>query len=413
VTTLDSSRQESTHRFPQFLPDGRHFLYFARSLQNENRGVYASSLDQPQAKRIIRADTNVAYAPPGYLLFPREGTLMAQAFDAASLELTGAPFRVAEQVGRLRTISEAYFSVSETGVLVYQSSDAGKTQLVWFDRSGKQLGAPGPLGDYGFPALSPDEKRVAIDRDDAQTGMYDIWLLDLARGIPSRFTFDPANDVYPVWSPDGSRIVFSSNRDGAGNLYQKLSSGSVSEEALLKSSDRKFPSDWSLDGRFILYNQLSPNRQWDLWVLPLFGDRQPFPFLQTKFREIGGVFSPDGKWIAYLSDESGSYQVYVQSFPPSGGQWQISSEGGSFPRFRRDGKELFYLAENGKLMAVEVKANTSGLEFSAPKPLFETHSTDRFAVTADGQRFLINTPVEESTSAPITVILNWTAEAKR
>jgi hypothetical protein len=163
----------------------------------------------------------------------------------------------------------------------------------------------------------------------------------------------------------------------------------------------------------ILYNQLSPNTQWDLWVLPLFGDRQPFPFLQTKFREIGGVFSPDGKWIAYLSDESGSYQVYVQSFPPSGGQWQISSEGGSFPRFRRDGKELFYLAANGKLMAMEVKANTFGFEFSSPKPLFETHSTDRYAVTGDGQRFLISRPIEESASAPITVILNWTAEAKR
>ena len=187
----------------------------------------------------------------------------------------------------------------------------------------------------------------------------------------------------------------------------------MSEEALLKSSDRKFPTDWSLDGRFILYNQLSPNTQWDLWVLPLFGDRQPFPFLQTKFREIGGVFSPDARWIAYASDESGSYQVYVQSFPPSGGQWQISSEGGGFPRFRRDGKELFYLAANGKLMAVEVKANASGLEFSAPKPLFDAHSTARYAVTADGRRFLINKPVEESTSAPITVILNWTAEAKQ
>ena len=412
VTTLDSSRQESTHRFPQFLPDGRHFLYFARSIQPENSGIYVSSLDQPQAKRIISTDTNVAYAPPGYLLFPREGTLMAQAFDAASLALTGAPFRVAEQVGYLRLNSEAYFSVSETGVLVYQSGDAGKTQLVWFDRSGKQLGAPGPPGEYSFPALSPDEKRVAIDRDDPQTGTFDIWLLDLARGIPSRFTFYPGIDVYPVWSPDGSRIVFGSNRDGAWSLYQKSSSGAGSEEAMLKSGERKCPSDWSLDGRFILYTQTSPDTLWDLWVIPLFGDRQPIPFLQTKFNEVNGVFSPDGKWIAYESDDSGSSQVWVQSFP-AGSKWQVSSEGGSLPRFRRDGKELFYLAANGKLMAVEVKANPSGLEFSAPKPLFDTHSQNRYAVTADGQRFLINKPVEESASAPITVILNWTAEAKR
>ena len=337
---------------------------------------------------------------------------MAQAFDAGSLALTGAPFPVAERVGHLGPNNEAYFSVSETGVLVYQSGDAGKTQLVWFDRSGKQLGAPGPPGEYQFPALSPDEKRVAIGRNDPQTSAFNVWLVDLARGIPSRFTFDPASDVYPVWSPDGSRIVFGSNRDGAWSLYQKSSSGAGSEEAILKLGERKWPSDWSLDGRFILYTQTSPDTQGDLWVIPLFGDRQPIPFLQTKFNERNGVFSPDGKWIAYQSDDSGSYQVWVQSFP-AGSKWQVSSEGGSWPRFRRDGKELFYLAANGKLMAVEVKANTSGLEFSAPKPLFETHSTDRYAVTADGQRFLISKPVEESTSGPITVILNWTAEAKK
>jgi len=412
VTTLDSSRQEIFHRFPQFLPDGRHFLYFARSAQLENSAIYVGALDQPRAKRIIRAETNVAYAPPGYLLFPREGTLVAQAFDAASLALAGAPFRVAEQVERGRN-NEADFSVSETGVLAYQSGGTAKTQLVWFDRNGKQLGAPGPPGDYLWPALSPDEKRVAIGRNDAQTGTSDIWLLDLARGIPSRFTFDPANDIYPVWSPDGSRIVSASNRDGAWNLYQKLSSGAGSEEAILKSSDSKIPNDWSLDGRFILYEQLSPNTQWDLWVLPLFGERQPFPFLQTKFSEQSGVFAPDARWIAYQSDESGSYQVYVQSFPPSGDKWQISSEGGSRPRFRRDGKELFYLAANGKLMAVEVKTNASSFEFGVPKPLFEAHTTGYYAVTGDGQRFLLNPPIAESTGAPITVVLNWAAEVKR
>jgi len=412
VTTLDSSRQEIFHRFPQFLPDGRHFLYFARSAQLENSAICVGVLDQPQARRIISADTNVAYAPPGYLLFLREGTLMAQAFDAASLALTGAPFRVAEHVGRGQS-NNAYFSVSDTGVLVYQSGGTAKTQLVWCDRNGKQLGSPGPPGDYFYPALSPDEKRVAIGRDDAQTSTTDIWLLDLQRGIPSRFTFDPARNISPVWSPDGSRIVFASNRDGPMNLYQKLSSGAGSEEALLKSSDGKWPSDWSLDGRFILYEQLSLSTQWDLWVFPLFGERQPFPFLQTKFSEQSGVFAPDARWIAYQSDESGSYQVYVQSFPPSGDKWQISSEGGSRPRFRRDGKELFYLAANGKLMAVEVKTNASSFEFGVPKPLFEAHTTGYYAVTGDGQRFLLNPPIAESTGAPITVVLNWAAEVKR
>lgn len=413
VTTLDPSRQENSHRFPQFLPDGRHFLYFARSPQPENSAIYVGSLGQPQAKRIISANTNVAYAPPGYLLFPREGTLMAQAFDVASLELTGAPFRVAEQVGFFGRNNEAYFSVSDTEVLVYQSRGTVKTQFVWFDRNGQQRGSPGPPGEYLSPALSPDEKRVAFDRVDPQTGTTDIWLLDLTRGISSRFTFDPAQDAIPIWSPDGSRIVFSSNRDGDFNLYQKLSSGAGSEEAILKSGDRRFPSDWSLDGRFILYYQNSPNTQWDLWVLPLFGDRQPIPFIQTKFSELRGVFSPDARWIAYQSNESGSYQVYVQSFPPSGGKWQISSDGGDWPRWRRDGKELFYLTANGRLMAVEVKTNASAFEFSVPKPLFETHTTTGYAVTADGQRFLLDTPVEESASAPITVVLNWAAEVKR
>src|SRR5438309_1751200 len=266
VTTLYPSRQENTHRFPQFLPDGRHFLYFARSAQPENNAIYVSSLDQRQAKRIISTGTNVAYAPPGYLLFPREGTLMAQAFDAASLALTGAPFRVAEQLGYLRSNNEAYFSVSETGVLVYQSSDAGKAQLVWFDRSGKKLGASGPPGDYQMPTLSPDEKRVAIGRNDAQTGTYDIWLLDLARGISSRFTFDPASDVYLVWSPDCSHIVFVSVRDLTLGIYLKSLIGSGGEEAILKSKDneRKWPSDWSLDGRFILYTQTGSDTLGDL-----------------------------------------------------------------------------------------------------------------------------------------------------
>jgi len=413
LTTLDSSRREDSHRFPQFLPDSRHFLYLARSAQLENRAIYVSALDQPQAKRILGADTNVAYAPPGYLLFPREGTLMAQAFDVASLELTGAPFRIAEQVGYFRRNNEAYFSVSDTSVLIYRSAGMTKTQLVWVDRNGKQLGSPGPPGEYLFPALSPDETRVAIGRVDAHTGTTDIWLLDLARGIPSRLTFDPANDSFPIWSPDGSRIVFASSREGARNLYQKSSSGAGRDEALLKSDEQKIPSDWSFDGRFILYQQISANTEWDLWVLPLFGDRQPIPLLKTKFSELEGVFSPDARWIAYQSNESGSYQVYVQSFPPSGGKWQISSDGGETPRWRRDGKELYYRAANGKLMAVEVKANASSFESRVPKPLFETHSNASYSVTADGQRFLLHTPVEESAPAPITVVMNWAAEVKR
>jgi eukaryotic-like serine/threonine-protein kinase len=421
LTMLDSSRGEESHRFPQFLPGGRRFLYFARSAQPENSAIYVRALDQPQPKRILSVNAKVAYSSlrngqTGHLLFPREGALMAQAFDAESLELTGAPFRVAEHVGYLAN-NEAYFSVSDNGVLVYQSGGMAKTQLIWFDRSGKQFGAPGLPSLYEWYVLSPDEKRVAISRVDSQTLNADIWLLDLARGISSRFATDPAADLYPVWSPDGSRLVFASYRDGAWALYQRLSSGGGDEEALLKSSNPKWPSDWSKDGRFIIYDQISPDTQLDLWVLPLLGDRQPFPFLQTKFNERRGVFSPDARWIAYESDESGSYQVCVQSLPP-GSKWQISSDGGEQPRWRRDGKELFYRAANGKLMAAEVKADASGFESSVPKPLFVAPTIDfyyapLYAVTADGKRFLMNTPVEESVSAPITVVLNWTAELKK
>jgi serine/threonine protein kinase len=421
LTTLDSSRREESHRFPQFLPVGSRFLYFARSAQPENSAIYIRALDQPQPKRILSCNAKAAYTSlrngqAEYLLFPREGTLMAQAFDEASVELTGAPFRVAEHVGYLAN-NEAYFSVSDNGVLVYQSGGMAKTQLVWFDRTGKRFGSLGPPSLYEWYVLSPDEKRVAISRVDAETLNADIWLLDLGRGISSRFASDPAADVYPVWSPDGSRIVFASYRDGAWAIYQRLSSGVGSEEGILKSSDPKWPSDWSLDGRLIIYDQISSDTQLDLWVLPLFGDRQPFPFFQTDFNERRGVFSPDARWIAYESDESGSYQVCVQSLPP-GNKWQISSDGGEEPRWRRDGKELFYRAANGKLMAVEVKANASGFEFSVPKPLFEVPTFDLYyaplyAVTADGQRFLMNTPVEESASATITVVLNWTAELKK
>jgi eukaryotic-like serine/threonine-protein kinase len=281
-------------------------------LQKQNSAVYVGSLDSKETKLLLSAGSNMAYAPPGYLLYVREGTLMAQPFDARELQVTGQLFPVAQQL--VGDLSYADFSVSENGVLVYRSG-AQNTQLVWLDRGGKPLGSIGSPGYYDTPWLSPDERRVAVTRfDPHQGGVGDIWLIDLLRGTSSRFTFEPADDSGPIWSPDGSRIAYTTGPPGSRNLYQKPSSGAGSEEVLLKSKEDKITEDWSPDGRFIAYarfNLNNPKNFNDLWVLPLFGDRKPMPYLQTKFNEIQARFSPDGRWIAYASDESGRDEVYV------------------------------------------------------------------------------------------------------
>jgi Tol biopolymer transport system component len=416
---LDTARQEVNHLSPSFLPDGRHFLYYIRSGRKETRGTYLGSLDNGVKERLLGADLNAVYAEPGYLLFMRERALLAQPFDPLQLKLTGEPFPVAERVGIEPNYELGNFSVSDTGVLVYDPSPNRQSkQLLWVDRGGKSIGSLGAGGSYARPWLSPDEKRVAVDRLDPQPGTNDIWLQNVAGGNPQRFTFDPANDFLPVWSPDGSRIVWSSNREGATDLYQKASSGAGQDEPLLKSSNRKFPTDWSLDGRFIIYTEIDPKTNRDIWVLPLFGDGKPFPFLRTEANETGGQLSPDGRWIAYASDELGGYEVYVQSFPKGGGKRQVSTKGGTGPCWRRDGKELFYYSSDGKLMAAEVKSGAS-FEAGVPSALFEFRSGNAtvtvapYTVTADGQRFLLNTVVDESGGAPLTVVINWTAELKR
>ena len=422
VTQLDASRQENSHRWPQFLPDGRRFLYFNASGQPEQQGIYAGSLDLKEKVRLLGGQVSAAYAGPrtgpGHLLFVRERTLMAQPFDPGKLQTAGESFPVAEQVGV--DFFRARFSVSSSGLLVYESIGAGNRQLLWFDRGGKPLGAVGPPGAYVELDLSPDDRRVAANRNDPQTGNADIWLFEPARGASSRFTFHPAIDTGPVWSPDGSRIVFRSSRDGPWNLYQKLASGAGEEELLLKTSGNKRPTGWSRDGRFLLYSELDPNTGWDLWVLPMEGERKPIPVLRTEFDEQWGRFSPDGKWIAYQSNESGKGEIYVRAFSPAqpagGGRWEVSTGGGELPRWRGDGKELFYLAPDRKLMAVEVKAGTS-FETGIPRALFQTRtmvgSFTRYAVTADGRRFLINSEMEEVISAPATVVVNWTAGVKK
>jgi len=263
--------------------------------------------------------------------------------------------------------------------------------------------------------LAPDEKRLAIEVFDKGAG--DLWLLDIARNTTTRFTFNPAWDFAPVWSPDSNQIVFSSTRDGLPNLYVKPASGGSDEELLLKTGTTKTPTDWSADGKFILYSERNSQGKFDLSVLPLEGDRMPRPFLRDEFDKGGAKFSPDGKWIAYASDESGQKQIYVKPFPGPGEKYQVSISGGINPRWRADGRELFFINADGKLMAVAIKA---GPRFATglPQALFDTHirrfgSRTNYVASRDGQRFLNNDVTDVSTSAPITVVLNWTADLKR
>ena len=415
VLKLDESRKETSQYWPSFLPDGRHFLYQSWNGRSEDSAICVASLDGTDRKLLLKNDSNAAYAAPGYLLFARGTTLMAQSFDANKLQLSDESFPVAEQVTYNGGYSYSNFSVSETGVMVFWSGSISNRQLVWFDRTGKQLGLAGPPGDYNDLVLSPDEKRVAIQR--IENAQSDIWLIDLTRGLPSRFTFDTTEEDDPAWSADGNTLVFSSEREGSREVYRKVSSGAGNEDLLFKSTDGKNPTDCSPDGRFILFENYGPKGGVDIWVLPLFGDGKAYPVLQTEFSESQGHFSPDGRWFAYTSDESGKNEVYVQSFPPSGGQWQVSTGGGAQPHWRRDGKELFYIAADRKLMAVEVSL-TSTFGTSAPKALFQTQvvrygAPNRYVVTGDGQRFLVNSPVEEVSQTPITVVLNWTASLKK
>jgi eukaryotic-like serine/threonine-protein kinase len=428
---------DEVHVFPSFLPDGRHFVYLRAP---ENPGILVGSLNvkpEQQSRQLLLATSVMpVYAPSGdptqgRLLFMRESTLMAQSFDVRRLELVGEPVPVANQVGTV--FLSASFSTSANDVLAYRSrSGTTATQLTWFDRAGKVLGrvrgSDAGSSIYTDVALSPDGTRVAATLfDPSVPGQSEtIWLLELARSVSARLTFDVTPDMAPVWSPDGRRIAFTGYRAGGLGLYQKASSGAEKEEVLLApTNSAKLPNDWSRSGRFLLYTIQDPKTNADLWVLPLTADghpsEAPAPFANTKFNEQQGQFSPDGHWIAYVSDESGRKEIHVQPFPvPSGGgsKIQISRDGGNQPRWRRDGKELFYVSLDGKMMAVDVGG---GLEFKAgvPKILFHTPilnddaslSVFHWDITADGKRFLVDTV--SSSSEPLTVVLNWSAGAKK
>jgi len=416
VTERAGSPVEISHRWPFFLPDGRHFLYLARNAQPEKSAIYVGSVQSKERKLLVNAESNVAYALPGFLLYCRERTLLAQPFDPSGLRLSGEAFPVGERVQYFVNDASAAFSVSDNGVLVYQAGTAaGESQLAWFDRSGKQLETVGAPADYTEPRLSRDGRRVAVGISDSQ-GRGDLWLYDFARRTPTRFTFDPARDFASVWSPDDSRIVFCSVRKGPADIYQKILDGTGGVEALLASDAYKIPNDWSPDGRFIAFQMVDPTAKTrlDLWLFSV-SDRKATLFLQTESNERSARFSPDGRWMAYVSDESGKDEVYVQPFPGTGRRWQVSTAGGRHPTWRGDGRDLVYLEPPNKLMAVEVRTEAA---FAAgmPKLLFEPRMKPlvqrQFDVSSDGNRFLINLALEEGASAPVTLVQNWTAGLK-
>jgi eukaryotic-like serine/threonine-protein kinase len=410
--------KEEGHRWPYFLPDGQHFVFLADAATAEDHHIRLGSLDSLDSQILFGAISRVAYAPPGYLLYVSQGALVARPFDANARTLTGEPKTIAQHVAEVGGNHEFDFSVSEDGVLAYQSGNPN-SQLIWFDREGKKLNAVGERANYANIELSPDGRRAAVELLDADGRSSDVWVLDLERDNFSRLTFEPTGDGSPIWSPDGTQIVFASNRAGNGqvNVYLKSSRGAGEDQLLLKSDSEKYPTSWSRDGQNIFFENWAPKAKGAIWVLPLSGDRQPKPLLQTSaFDQFQGQISPDGHFLAYTSDESGRPEVYVQPFPSSGEKWQISSSGGGLPLWRGDGKELFFLTEGGRLMSAEIKAG-SKFETGVPRQLFQAnikyHGPDwTYAATADGQRFLVNTLVENNGSASLTVILNWIASLK-
>jgi serine/threonine protein kinase/Tol biopolymer transport system component len=393
--------------FPQMLPDGRHVVFVAARTPSDG-DLAVASLDSAEATTSIPhsgvvPNGLVGYAAPGYLLLLREGVLLAQPFDAARLALRGDPVAIANDVNSA--------SAAQNGTLVYRRGQVrGLTEIEWRDRNGASLETVAPAGLYRAVALSPDGTRLAFDTLGAPA-WPDVWIIELQRGVTSRFTFGPTGSLRPVWSPDGRTIAFNSGEPGAGNIYRRAANSASSAERLLELHANGGPTDWSPDGRFLAYDRLDPKTANDVWVLPLEGGAEPRALLHEPYNESQTQFSPDGRWIAYVSDESGVPQVYVQSFPELTGKWQISTRGGSQPRWARAGKELFYLALDRKLVAVSYESADT-FEIGKTEVLFETklppaadHHT--YAVATDG-RFLLDTPVAEA-SVPLTLVLNWPA----
>jgi Tol biopolymer transport system component len=412
LTRLDMSHHQASHRWPQFLADDRHFIYFVQSTPPEAHGIYLSDLDAAEPRRLVTSGLSAAFVAPDRLLFVADGALLAARLDPQGRGPVGEPTPIIAAVAGSSNFSAAV-SVSQTGLLAY-ASGAATSELVWVDRAGERVAALGAPAEYTDFRLSPDAQQLAVAEVDAQTHHPDIRVLDLTRGAKLRLTSDEATDAAAIWSPDGKRIVFRSNPSGLHDLYQMAANGSGLRSLLLKSPYAKYPTDWMPDGSGIVYHTFQRETGADIWLVGADGSR-PKPLVQTPFDEMQGQVSPDGRWLAYSSLETGQAQVYVRSLVDGDTRWQVSATGGTDPRWRGDAHELFYISADSWLTLVGFADGTP----TAPKRLFEVHLEppvqpyiSRYNVTPDAQRFLLKVPVHDMTSTPIHILTNWPS-AKR
>src|SRR6267142_696304 len=413
INSPDPSRAESSYRWPMFLPDGTHYLFMVANFtgRKEVNAIFVGSLDSKEKRFILQATANAAYAAPGYLLFCRDKDLLAQGFDLQSFALTGEAATILSEIQYHPQIRRAVYAVSDKGFLLAQTgSGVVLSQPIWFDRKGKEIGAVGKPDVYGNVSIAPNGKSVALSQPDMTSPNQnsDIWTYELQREGAKRLTFDASNHAVPVWSPDSARLVFASNRLLNFDLYMKNADGAQQETTIMQQQVDKWPNDWSIDGRYIVHT-----RGTDLWSLTI-PELKTSLFLKAPSVFRNAQFSPDGKWVAYASNETGKWQIYVTSFPEAHGTWQISTIGGEQSRWRGDGKELFYLSSDYKMMAAPV---STGPNFDSGKPVALFQTTPRqpvsfndlfvYDVSRDGQRFLINTVVKEAATSPMSVVLNW------
>jgi len=419
LSALDAN--ETSHRWPDFLPDGNHFVYFAHGATGADSGIYLAALDSKERKLLLRNDSNAIYAAAGYLLFVRDNTLMAQRFNSRSLALEGEAKPLADHVAVNTDIWRSVLTASANGELLYQHGAAGGgSQLVWYDASGKQgeQVLPEP-GDYYRPRLSPDASKLAFVLE--TNGIGDIWVVDLTRHTKIRLTFGPLYSNWPIWWPDGKSIVFSYGPSGfLDSLYRQSADGTGSKEKLLETPGIfDTPSSVSPDGRYIVYLRNDPKSDTglDIWALPLFGDQKPFPVVATKFSDVTPAFSPDGKWLAYANNETGRHEVYIQPFPTGPGRYQVSTAGGAWPSWRKDGKELYFFSTDQQMMAVDLSQKGASLQLGTPHALFKattvSGTSGPYTVSADGKKFVMNTVTPQSITEPLTLVTNWPADLKQ
>ncbi|MDQ2871349.1 MAG: protein kinase, partial [Acidobacteriota bacterium] len=402
----DRARGQMTLIWPHFLPDGKRFLYIAGTGGLNVRELRVASLDSKETALVSRFNSRVEYVAPGYLVYARESSLFAQPFDERKAALSGEPRMLASNVHYFFGPSHASFSVSQTGVLAYQTA-ARPDEIVWLDRAGKRVGQIGePVVVMGL-RLSPDGKRAAADIEDHRTGTSDVWVTELSSGVSTRIHSDPIDEKMPMWSPDGSRLIYRSDRQGPPDIYEIAPGAPGSERPLFEAPGVQEPADISRDGRFLAYLNEAQSALWHIWLLPLQGGGKPVPWLGTRFHETSPRFSPDGRWIAFESNESGVPEIYAALTEGAGERRRISPTGGRLPRWRADGKELFYIASGGVVMAVPVTPGVP-LQTGLPAPLFrsdpEIHNYD---VMPDGSRFLATVPLEKTSESPIRVIVQW------